>query len=252
MKAERKPTAAANTPSVQSEKQLNAVLEHQKTVTAAEEAIHKLEQLIAAKKAEIDQVNSSVPNLGALNRVREDLLAAVAAGDAMEAELQQFDQKSETERADAKTAATQAVQKVESLEQAISGLERKLDHERGKNDQLNIATQTLLRELLQSETRIAAEVYLQATADLEKASLRLVSLDSIMAVAGLKPRTISAAKIDELYVPVLSAVGFEGSQKYPAWPGVILSGRLLDLSGAIKLAVQSEQKRFQESGVSGI
>lgn len=107
--------------------ELQAVLQNQQAVAAAQATVDQLHQAIATQNKTAEQLSSRAERVAALETQREDLLADIATGQDKAAELNALDERLEQEKKDVAKKGSQA-----AISQTVAGLTRKL--ERAQDD----------------------------------------------------------------------------------------------------------------------
>lgn len=236
--------ALQETPSKNQPTALQVLLRHQEAIDAAEAEVAKIEGLIAQRESEIAQAIQSVPGLEERQREREDLLAAIAAGEGSEKELKALDQRIETERAAASKIREEADRKVSELRQVIAGLARRLERAHVELQDLKEQTAELHDQMLIAEAEQACVAYVNAALKLKESYLQLSALNTLLGGR----RSITNVGWGKLFLPTFNLPGCGGLGR-EAWPGTLFSAASEGYGDTFPRAEEMEKARLKALGV---
>lgn len=227
---------------------LDALRAHYTKLDAARSAVQDLEALIAHQQAEAAEAQESVPSFGELYRKREDLLAAVVAGEPRDKELKALDETIAKEEASARELRAKAERRAADAHQAIAGLSRKLERVRAELEALEENTPALVEACLLAEAETACAAYVEAALKVRATYLRLVALDRILRNWFKSKRTIVSPEWGRLVLPTFNLPPCEGLDR-PNWPGLLFSARLEGHSDTFERSQVEERARLEKLGV---
>lgn len=155
---------------------LEAVLQYQKALSAAQHEVHRIELAMQSKKDAAAQLQREVPDLTELDTARETMLARVAIGEATQDDLAALDAAQEASRVDAMKLKVKADLSERESSQALAGLAKLLDAARLHLASLEAQQGPLVGKLIQEARNEVYGEYLQAAAAVRDAWLRLLGL----------------------------------------------------------------------------
>lgn len=153
-----------------------AVLENQNAMAVTSAAIAKLEKAIGKCEAQIKDQRAALPDLAPLLSQREDLLAAIAIGEAKNAEIKELD----TQLAKLGAQQKDARPAMDALTQTIDGLQRRLQESQAKLLSLQNEKSVLMRRFLNARAEALGAEYVAASAEIFKLYKRLVALSGLL------------------------------------------------------------------------
>lgn len=228
--------------------ELSLLLAHQVDIECLGNTIINLEDLIATKQREASAAAAAVPSIEHLSRTREDLLAAVAVGQATHGEVQAFDTKSEAEKKAHQEALATAKRIANEAEQAIAGLQRKLAEAQGELHALHGRDMSLLRAVVMHQAETTCHEYVKAALVVKAAYLRLTALDGLLKSKGLKPAGIIGGGVP-INLPVFQLPACDG-QFNPNYPESMFNDSQAYISGATEQAADDLLEALRASGVT--
>jgi hypothetical protein len=239
-----KPTKT--TPSTKPTQALDAVLEHQKAVSQISSSIFAIDTLITARRNDISQANAAIPDISHLARERENILADIAIGQKTDEDLAEFDQRSEAEKEEYRTAKTRAQRVIHDSEQAISGLNRKVSEAIEKRADLQSKEKALIKALLLEEAEVACASYVEAAQVVKEQYVKLVALDSLLQHNG--GPSIYQHRTD------ISLPSFNLKQcddvRHKNWTNILFATFLMNASDGFQQATQSMLEEIRSAGVT--
>lgn len=151
----------------------------QEKLSAAEQMVANLRELIAKQEEIILKTNEGLPSNAGIMKQREDLLAAIAVGDATETDLEELDRQiSEKSR-----FAAEDLERVKNIvapaRQTIAGLQRRLDEAEETLTTLESRKGEVMRRFLESEAEKAGEEYARLAGELVEKFRQLKALNQI-------------------------------------------------------------------------
>lgn len=162
--------------------ELQAVLQNQQAVAAAQATVDQLNQAIEAQNKLAEQLRSRAERVAALETQREDLLADIATGQDKAAELNALDERLAQEKKDIAKKGTQA-----AIEQTVAGLNRKLERAQRELATLQEKCPALMRALLRAQAEALGTEYVAAAFALKAVHQRLNGLASMLSDLGSIP-----------------------------------------------------------------
>lgn len=168
--------------------ELQAVLQNQQAVAAAQAIVDQLHQAIAAQNKTAEQLRSRAERVAALETQREDLLADIATGQDKAAELNALDERLAQEKKDIAKKGSQA-----AISQTVAGLTRKLERAQGELAALQGQRPALMRALLRAQAEALGGEYVDAAFALKAAFQRLTALSSMLRELGSVPAIFMGA-----------------------------------------------------------
>lgn len=192
---------------------LSKVIANQEAIAQDQAAADKLRALIAEKKAAIEAAESALPRLDSMTKAREDLLAAVAMGEAKAGDIKKFDDERAVERAAYESARESFLRFEDEVMQMISGLQRKLDEIEARLAEQQAARDGLLRAMFSESAEQAAAEYLEAARKVDQLYVRLLGLDRLSAQKGVGIGIVRFNQ--ELSIPSFALPGIGGNRETP-------------------------------------
>lgn len=162
--------------------ELQAVLQNQQALAAAQATIDQLHQAIAAQSKTAEQLRARAERVAALETQREDLLADIATGQNKATELNALDERLEQEKKDIAKKGSQA-----AISQTVAGLTRKLERAQGELAALQGQRPALMRALLRAQAEALGSEYVAAAFALKAVFQRLTALSSLLHELGSVP-----------------------------------------------------------------
>ena len=225
---------------------LSALLEHQKEIEKQKLEVTSLTRIIADKRDEFAATKVAIPDIGHLLREREDILASIAIGNKNDTDLVQFDKQSEDQKALWHKAKTEAQRVTDGIDQALSGLTRKLDTATSLLATLNARNVELNKEFIMSEANLAGLQYIEAAKVVKELYLKLKVLGVLAQKHG--HRATFHPVNPEFSLPTFNLPVFDNAF-HKNWPGLITSEFLTDVFDCKKLALESVLEGFHSAGI---
>lgn len=175
-----------------------ALLENQQAIAGAASAAGKLEGAIADYNATAAEMRATLPDPGAIELERENLLAAIAIGEKGQADLDALDSrvaKQQEQRQKGQRAVT-------GIAQTVAGLSRRLGVAQAQLQQLQQGRPALLRRFLLAEAELEGAQYASLGVELAASYRRLTALDELLLGAGQIPSTRTHGQ--QLHVPAFA------------------------------------------------
>ncbi|QSI33327.1 hypothetical protein GNX71_28685 [Variovorax sp. RKNM96] len=160
--------------------QHQAVLNNQAAVADTQRQIGSLQSAIAQQQTIITRSRAALPDVAALERERQDKLAAVALGQGTQVDLAALDEQLAARKAETKKLHP----KIEQAEQTIAGLERKIEEMRGAETKLREQHRMRLRDLLYAEAEVVGAAYIAAAEIVAESYRNINAIASLLKDAG--------------------------------------------------------------------
>lgn len=221
-----------------------SLLENQRAIASTASAVGKLEGAIADYTSTVDKMRATLPEPGATERERENLLAAIAIGEKRQADLDALDSRVANQQAQ----TLKDSRALTGIAQTVAGLQRRLSEEQGKLQQLRQARLVLMRKFLLSEAEAEGAQYAASAVALAAHYRRLMALESLLADHGHVPSI--AVHGEGLRLPGFGLESVRAHALSPL-PGSGHQGAIFDLRfepNRIVLARQ-EKDRLRAQGV---
>lgn len=182
--------------------ELQAMLQNQQAVAAAQATVDQLSQAIEAQNKLAEQLRSRAERVAALETQREDLLADIATGQDKAAELNALDERLALQKKDIATKGSQA-----AIDQTVAGLNRKLERAQGELAALQGKRPVLMRALLRAQAEALGGEYVAAAFALKAVHQRLRGLASMLNDLGSAPAIfMGQGAVIEVPAPSLETV----------------------------------------------
>ena len=182
--------------------ELQAVLQNQQAVAAAQATVDQLSQAIEAQNKLAEQLRSRAERVAALETQREDLLADIATGQDKAVELNALDERLALQKKDIATKGSQA-----AIDQTVAGLNRKLERAQGELAALQGKRPVLMRALLRAQAEALGGEYVAAAFALKAVHQRLRGLASMLNDLGSAPAIfMGQGAVIEVPAPSLETV----------------------------------------------
>lgn len=182
--------------------ELQAMLQNQQAVAAAQATVDQLSQAIEAQNKLAEQLRSRAERVAALETQREDLLADIATGQDKAVELNALDERLALQKKDIATKGSQA-----AIDQTVAGLNRKLERAQGELAALQGKRPVLMRALLRAQAEALGGEYVAAAFALKAVHQRLRGLASMLNDLGSAPAIfMGQGAVIEVPAPSLETV----------------------------------------------
>lgn len=162
--------------------ELQAVLQNQQAVAAAQAVVDQLHQAIAVQNKNAEQLQAHAERVAVLETQREDLLADIATGNDKAAELKALDARLAQHKKDVDERGSQA-----AIGQTVAGITRKLERANSELQALQALRPTLLRKLLRAQAEALGGEYVAAARELKRVYRRLEGMGHLLQDFGHVP-----------------------------------------------------------------
>lgn len=226
---------------------IEALQAHASLMERAEADAKEIERLIAQQHDQIIKARAEIPSPALTEGEREDLLAAVAAGTAPQAELDSLDRKIAEERTAMEQATKTASAVVATAESTIAGLERRKHAAREHEQAMRHEGQRLFCTYLYSEAEAIGAEYRRHALAAREAILRVRAIQELLKSSGEKSAQLFNHNFGRFWMPTLRLQLFGGTHA----SGELCSAES-DAAGAVSAydkAFQSEVARLKNLGV---
>lgn len=216
---------------------------HQRALEAAQGQVDRIQTLVTAQEEELARLAADA-GLDALQQKREDALAAVAASEGSQKDVEALDK----EIAQAKAAAEKRAEKCARARATLSGLIRKLADAEATRDALDVSTPFFLRGYMLSEAASLGTKYLEAANALVAQYERLWALQTLLKQYGPagKARDFFPYNFSEMAIPCPALKGFENVPAAHRGQGMVYRGRAPGSKADLDRAVERELARLRE------
>lgn len=225
---------------------------HQKSVLAARVKVDDLKSLISTKEEELKSASvDSDEQFEGLQRRREDVLAAVATGEATQDAIAAIDGEIATLLADTDGQEGARLQQYRELSQTLSGLERKLKEAVDTLAQLEADTPEMLTSFLRTEAEDAGRAYIESARVVIENFQRLHTLNTLITSRG-QSSPISVKAFPDMRLPAFVLDCFSSVSAHDAAQGVFYSSHAALAEGQFNTSRSDELQRLREMGLQEI
>lgn len=217
----------------------DAMLKRQADIEAAAMQLETLRNAAADQESTLAGLCEQIPDMAALERRREELLADAAIGTAKSAAADDLNQK--IAGADAKKAEIEPA--IKRCQQTISGLQRKMQDKIAELDDLKKTMPRFVMNHLLAEAEQIAQSYLRNAGALVDDLKRLEGIAAILQQRGHVPGVRSPGS--EIKIPAYALRAFEGKTLLH-YPGLIFK---LNTHGEIAPWAAAEAARVKAMGI---
>lgn len=159
-----------------------AVLRHQQDIAEAEGHLDRVVTALTEQRANIARLQESLPDMDALNRVFDDLLARKVTGEAIDDDLEAHQNKV----AQAAAERERILPDLTMAERTLGALTRKQDELESRVRQLKGEKAALIKRFLLAEAEAECQRYVDAAQVVDAAYRRLMSLDLLLRRRGAR------------------------------------------------------------------
>lgn len=184
---------------------LQEILNHQQAIKDVSSQIEALQSAITFQEGEVAKHQAQLPDLEALERQRENLLADIATGVAEKSALDALDTRIEGEQA----ASNQLAPLIVRCNKTLAGLNRKLQEETELLASLQKQTARFQCAYLLAEAELVAEAYVALGGELVAKFSRLSALSILL--DGPDCPKIKAPGMVALSLPAFNLKAFPGN-----------------------------------------
>lgn len=224
---------------------LTALLKHKEAISEINNQITTINVIIATKQTEVQNNLNSIQSTSQLASERENLLADISLGVKTEGDLASFDQASEVAIKSINQASLEVKSKNYDIQQAIAGLEKKLDNLKSRLHVLQMEVSQLLRNYLMADANNTCNEYVNLAEKIKIAYMRLSGLNQLIKGLG-GPEYFPYSTDFNLPSLRLSACD-EGQHK--VFKDIITSAFALNQTGEIYDFYKSLEVEFKEKGI---
>lgn len=186
----------------------------------------QLVSLIEGKHQEIADAKATIPDLSHLTSQRQELLADLAMGKATDDQVATMDREIAAQKTDSSKIASQAKTIIEAAEQAVAGLNRRLDSVRQEITALADVelNQRLVSAVLKYHAETLGEEYVKAAAQVNALYMRLMALHYLFQAQG-HPTGFASHCAREFEIPSFNLESCKPHEVYN-WPGNLFLGNI--------------------------
>lgn len=195
-------------PAVRAGVTLEAVLEQQKLVAAADQEARDIEREIEKQCARADAAHACIAEAPDRDAERQDLLAAIAVGKATPAELEALDRKIAQERKAAEEAGRQAGPSEADARATAAGLERLLSAAKSNAGAARDQLRRFLVHYLHSEAERAAAEYAKLATGVKECLTRVRGAQDLISQLG-EPAMFFHLDWSRFWMPALRTPQFQ-------------------------------------------
>lgn len=221
------------------------VLQYQKDIAEAERKVSGIENLFELQQRVISEARAGIPQAADHRQARENMLADVAAGNATDKDLAKLEDKIRSETTAIKDATAKAMPIIETAQQTIAGLQRRLEGAISERDTLKKKKAEIISFFLTSEAEQIGEEYVSLALQLIDKFKRLRAVDEL-----LGNRRFTCVNHREFFIPAFNLKAFAevtgSNHSYGRFTEV---AKVLQ-SDEVLTAIEEEKKRFETMGIA--
>jgi len=230
---------------VQGARCINDVLAYQEELQRAEDAVKRIQTLKAAQQGIIDEAEQAAAGLEELRRHHEEVLAAVASGEADEAAAREI----EARIAAIEKHAQEAAEPASKAQATLNGLHRRYAEAEAKRQSVQARGREVIEDLLLAEAEAVGARYRRAAERTAAEYVRLLAINQMLADQGSKRAIIPPGTYSVLAMPCVNLKVFSGAG-YRNDPALFFSMAKELYQPIIPRAVETEIERLKKAGVT--
>lgn len=224
--------------------ELTAVRDLQEVIAERRADLERFESALAECRMLVDHASAPGQMCESLQRMREDVLAKMATGEATAEDLADLDGRITHAEAAAKLAATRK----QEAESTARGLERGIRGAQAQIDELEDSRRDLLERLIDGEIQRMGEEYFVIASELVDIMTRMAGLQHLAVRHTDSHRTYLNLSTIELALPRPGVRAVEG-KRFAVRPGALFDNRVLN-PDRVRDAEVAERARLIDLGVT--
>lgn len=228
---------------------LKAVLDLQEKITVTRKTVADLEAAIKSKEQVLAGAQPTDSGLLNLQKQREDILAEITLGRGNQKDLDRINKAIAEEQVKVQKTAGSNAGLVAETQQALAGLQRKLEATENEFAELEYARYHAVQCCLISEVEQAGNEYLVIAGQLALAHRRLLALDTLLDQHH-RGATVKRVNQGKLLIPLFDLKSHKAAESsgYPGEFGEV-SKTYRDTLGFSR-AVDAERQRLKDLGIA--